>query len=162
MSIVAALLGVVVLTGLLGVRSVRAAEPDPPPTGPTVLGDTVTFHGRGYGHGVGMSQYGARGRALDGEDAATILAHYYQGTTPGSLTADPDIRVPLSPMPSCASCASPTCGGGSSARRAPSSPRTTTGPWPRARARRSLIDADANAASEPAFTRGPAAARTMS
>ena len=28
----------------------------------------VTFHGRGYGHGVGMSQYGARGRALDGSD----------------------------------------------------------------------------------------------
>ena len=46
--------------------------------GPTVLGATVTFYGRGYGHGVGMSQYGARGRALAGEDAAAILAHYYQ------------------------------------------------------------------------------------
>jgi SpoIID/LytB domain protein len=40
-----------------------------------------------------MSQYGARGRALDGQDAATILAHYYQGTTQGPLAADPDIRV---------------------------------------------------------------------
>ena len=40
-----------------------------------------------------MSQYGARGRALDGQDAATILAHYYQGTTLGPLDTAPDIRV---------------------------------------------------------------------
>ena len=43
----------------------------------------MTFFGRGYGHGVGMSQYGARGRALAGQTAATILAHYYRGTTLG-------------------------------------------------------------------------------
>ena len=53
----------------------------------------MTFSGRGYGHGVGMSQYGARGRALDGQDAAGILAHYYQGTTLGPLEPAPDIRV---------------------------------------------------------------------
>ena len=35
--------------------------PTPIPTGPTVLGPTVTFFGRGYGHGVGMSQYGRQG-----------------------------------------------------------------------------------------------------
>ena len=35
----------------------------------------VTFFGRGYGHGVGMSQYGARGRALAGQLAPEILAH---------------------------------------------------------------------------------------
>jgi peptidoglycan hydrolase-like amidase len=58
-----------------------AADPVVVPPGATVLGDTVAFSGRGYGHGVGMSQYGARGRALDGQDAATILAHYYAGTT---------------------------------------------------------------------------------
>ncbi|MGK2850079.1 MAG: SpoIID/LytB domain-containing protein, partial [Candidatus Limnocylindrales bacterium] len=67
------------------------ATPTPAPTGPTVLGATVTFHGRGYGHGVGMSQYGARGRALDGETAAAILAHYYRGTEPG--TVDPATRI---------------------------------------------------------------------
>jgi hypothetical protein len=61
--------------------------PTPAPTGPTVLGPTVTFSGRGYGHGVGMSQYGARGRALAGQDAATILAHYYRGTTLGTISA---------------------------------------------------------------------------
>ncbi len=63
------------------------------PAGPTVLGDLVTFHGRGYGHGVGMSQYGARGRALAGADATAILAHYYQGTTLGALDAATRIRV---------------------------------------------------------------------
>lgn len=39
------------------------------------------FDGRGFGHGVGMSQWGARGAALQGLDAARILAHYYRGTT---------------------------------------------------------------------------------
>jgi stage II sporulation protein D len=66
--------------------------PTPPP-GPTVLGSTVTFFGRGYGHGVGMSQYGARGRALAGQDATTILAHYYQGATIGSVSTTSRIRV---------------------------------------------------------------------
>ena len=54
---------------------------------------TVTFFGRGYGHGVGMSQYGARGRALAGQDAATILAHYYHGRTLGSIDPATPIRV---------------------------------------------------------------------
>lgn len=40
-----------------------------------------TFVGHGYGHGVGMSQYGARFRAEDGHDYRTILAFYYPGTT---------------------------------------------------------------------------------
>ncbi len=37
--------------------------------------------GGGYGHGVGMSQYGARGRADAGQSAVDILAAYYPGTT---------------------------------------------------------------------------------
>ena len=37
------------------------------------------FTGGGYGHGVGMSQYGAIGMAERGQDAAQILAHYYRG-----------------------------------------------------------------------------------
>ncbi|MFN8122894.1 MAG: SpoIID/LytB domain-containing protein [Thermoleophilia bacterium] len=41
---------------------------------------TFTFEGRGFGHGVGMSQYGARGMALKGWDAARILGWYYRGT----------------------------------------------------------------------------------
>jgi len=38
-----------------------------------------------------MSQYGARGRALDGQTAAAILAQYYRGTEPG--TVDPATRI---------------------------------------------------------------------
>jgi stage II sporulation protein D len=68
--------------------------PIPTPTpGPTLLGSTVTFFGRGYGHGVGMSQYGARGRALAGQDATAILAHYYKGATLGTMPAGSQIRV---------------------------------------------------------------------
>ena len=37
--------------------------------------------GAGYGHGVGMCQFGAVGRARAGQDYRTILATYYQGTT---------------------------------------------------------------------------------
>ncbi len=39
--------------------------------------------GGGWGHGVGMSQWGAFGQAKDGRDYRTILAHYYPGTTLG-------------------------------------------------------------------------------
>ena len=64
---------------------------------PTVVGLPVltTFYGRGWGHGVGLSQYGARGRALAGQDAATILAHYYQGTTLGTRDPATNVRVLL-------------------------------------------------------------------
>ncbi|HEX6989885.1 MAG TPA: stage II sporulation protein D [Bacillota bacterium] len=42
--------------------------------------DGVTFTVRGYGHGVGMSQYGADGMARRGSTYEAILAHYYPGT----------------------------------------------------------------------------------
>ncbi len=41
--------------------------------------DTVELAGRGFGHGVGMSQWGARGMALAGRDYTAILRHYYTG-----------------------------------------------------------------------------------
>jgi stage II sporulation protein D len=43
-------------------------------------GDHVTFTTLGYGHGVGMSQYGARGMAADGNRYQEILAYYYPST----------------------------------------------------------------------------------
>lgn len=43
--------------------------------------NTVNITTKGYGHGVGMSQYGAQGMALDGYTYDQILHHYYQGTT---------------------------------------------------------------------------------
>ena len=42
--------------------------------------DVVRFSGGGWGHGVGLSQYGAQGQALEGRTAEQILAHYYTGT----------------------------------------------------------------------------------
>jgi stage II sporulation protein D len=44
----------------------------------------LTLHGMGYGHGVGMCQSGAIGRARAGQDYRTILRTYYPGTTVGS------------------------------------------------------------------------------
>jgi stage II sporulation protein D len=41
--------------------------------------------GRGFGHGVGMSQYGAYGYARHGVDYRRILAHYYTGTDLGAV-----------------------------------------------------------------------------
>lgn len=40
----------------------------------------ITFHTRGYGHRVGMSQYGADAMAASGSTFDEILAHYYRGT----------------------------------------------------------------------------------
>ena len=43
--------------------------------------------GRGFGHGVGMSQYGAYGYALrEGRDFRWILGHYYTGTSTAAAT----------------------------------------------------------------------------
>jgi SpoIID/LytB domain protein len=70
-----------------------APPPTPAPTAqPVVLPGSITFHGRGYGHGVGMSQWGAYGRAMEGQTAAQIVGHYYSGTTLGTV-ANSQIRV---------------------------------------------------------------------
>ncbi|RPF54118.1 stage II sporulation protein D [Aquisalibacillus elongatus] len=42
-------------------------------------GDHIIFTTKGYGHGVGMSQYGANGMAEDGKGYQEIVKHYYQG-----------------------------------------------------------------------------------
>jgi stage II sporulation protein D len=48
-------------------------------------GDVARFAGRGYGHGVGMCQWGAKGMAERGHTARQILEFYYPGTTFGFL-----------------------------------------------------------------------------
>lgn len=40
----------------------------------------VTFDGKGWGHGVGLSQWGALEMAKEGKDYRYILSHYYPGT----------------------------------------------------------------------------------
>ena len=43
-------------------------------------GDSITIVTKGYGHRVGMSQYGADAMAVTGSNYLEILAHYYPGT----------------------------------------------------------------------------------
>ncbi len=45
----------------------------------------LTFHGAGWGHGVGLCQSGAAGRAQDGALYGDILSHYYPGTVLGEV-----------------------------------------------------------------------------
>jgi stage II sporulation protein D len=54
---------------------------------------TWIVHGHGFGHGVGMSQYGAYGYAKHGKSYRFILAHYYPGTTIGTLSGPRVVRV---------------------------------------------------------------------
>jgi SpoIID/LytB domain protein len=57
---------------------------------------TFTFHGSGYGHGIGMSQYGALGLARKGWKATKIVRHYYTGVKVGQRQPPGDvIRVGL-------------------------------------------------------------------
>ena len=65
------------------IRDSVAATPEP--------GGDLQVRGSGWGHGVGMSQYGARAQATAGRSYGQILAHYYPGTSLGARsTGDPD------------------------------------------------------------------------
>ncbi len=79
---------------LAGVASSLAATRSPAvgaPTSTTATATTVTspakvvlaVSGHGWGHGLGMSQWGAYGYANHGWTYQRILAHYYSGTTLG-------------------------------------------------------------------------------
>ena len=67
---------------LLGLRSTAFAL--------TEVGDSVIITTRGYGHRVGMSQYGADAMAVLGNTYDQILAHYYAGTELISYTSYSD------------------------------------------------------------------------
>ncbi len=51
--------------------------------------------GHGFGHGVGLSQYGAYGYAKHGKDYRFILGHYYSGTSIGQVDGVRIVRVLL-------------------------------------------------------------------
>src|SRR6266487_267640 len=61
---------------------------------PAGSGALFLFSGHGWGHGVGMSQYGAYGYAQHGSTYQQILAHYYPGTKLGPAPVS-TIRVLL-------------------------------------------------------------------
>ena len=50
--------------------------------------DEWEFDGGGWGHGVGLSQFGAFGQAQEGRNATQILQHYYTGTSLTTMPAD--------------------------------------------------------------------------
>ncbi|HEX6651441.1 MAG TPA: SpoIID/LytB domain-containing protein [Thermoleophilaceae bacterium] len=66
---------------------------------PSTAGAAVrhVFRGAGFGHGIGMSQYGAYGYALQGSRYQGILAHYYKGTQLSTLSPGA-VRVLLQPV----------------------------------------------------------------
>src|SRR4051812_36019638 len=55
----------------------------------------LVIRGAGFGHGIGMSQYGAYGLALQGVGYQAILTRYYTGTQLAQLTSEPEVRVLL-------------------------------------------------------------------
>jgi len=70
------------------------------PTAPAAT--RLVIKGAGFGHGVGMSQYGAYGFARKGVNYKDILAHYYTGTQLGALTSNPEVTVLLRSSPTAA------------------------------------------------------------
>ena len=62
---------------------------------PALGASRLVVRGAGFGHGIGMSQYGALGFAKKGSDHAAILTHYYTGTTLAKLDGTSEVRVLL-------------------------------------------------------------------
>ena len=63
----------------LAVLAGSIVQPVNAATTPNSVPESFAISGSGWGHGLGMSQYGAYGMALDGKTAPEIISHYYQG-----------------------------------------------------------------------------------
>ena len=87
-----------------GEARIAPAEAGPEPAGSS-LGASATaaaaddgdllITGSGWGHGVGMSQYGAYGMARNGSGYKAILGHYYRGSSVGTMSSPPPLWVNL-------------------------------------------------------------------
>ena len=53
----------------------------------------ITVQGGGWGHGIGMSQYGAYGRAVDGQTHEEILEFYYPGAELTTAETPDDVAI---------------------------------------------------------------------
>jgi stage II sporulation protein D len=82
------------IVGLAVPATAQAVEVYPRPAS-----GTLTFVGRGFGHGIGMSQFGAEGMGRSGKNYRQILNFYYPGTTLTSISLRTRIRVHLSAAP---------------------------------------------------------------
>ncbi|HEX9697636.1 MAG TPA: SpoIID/LytB domain-containing protein [Actinomycetota bacterium] len=82
-------LGVVVALALLPAPAADASG----------AASSITVWGRGFGHGRGLSQWGARGLASTGSSWQAILAHYYRGTALARRPPGERIRVLVESSP---------------------------------------------------------------
>ena len=73
------------LIAFLSIAVIPFAQAGPP--------QTFSFTGSGFGHGVGMSQMGARARALSGESATAILNYFYKDVVIAPVVDTHTIRV---------------------------------------------------------------------
>ncbi|HEV2770247.1 MAG TPA: hypothetical protein VGV40_08710, partial [Solirubrobacteraceae bacterium] len=67
--------------------------------GPVDSEERLVVRGAGFGHGVGLSQYGAKGFAQQGAGYRSILGHYYSGTAIARLSGRSAVRVLLQTAP---------------------------------------------------------------
>ena len=86
------LLGAAVALSLIGI-SLVAAVPAKADTSVTVQAGSFTIRGAGYGHGWGMSQYGAYGAARKGLKWEKILDFYYPGTKLAKMSSNTVLKV---------------------------------------------------------------------
>lgn len=82
------------VNAVLGWRTIRSTKFDL-----SIEGNQYVLRGKGFGHGVGMSQYGAIGQAREGRSYQDILTYYFTGARveggralPGPLTTTEPIR----------------------------------------------------------------------
>ena len=74
-----------ILISILVVANLHSAAAEVP--------TAISFSGKGYGHGVGMSQIGARGLAIAGDTATAIMNYYFPGSDVMPVTDDHILRV---------------------------------------------------------------------
>ncbi|WP_338751900.1 SpoIID/LytB domain-containing protein [Janibacter alittae] len=79
------------LAGLVLGAGAVPAQAGPAASGAS--GASWEFSGSGFGHGVGMSQYGAKAMADDGKSAAQILKYYYRGISVDRVRDDQLVHV---------------------------------------------------------------------
>ncbi len=75
----------ILITALIVTSSVLSS-----PAQATAVDPTFTFKGGGWGHGIGLSQYGAQGYAKKGWKYDAIIKHYYQGT---KIVSKPTVTI---------------------------------------------------------------------
>ena len=76
-----------------GDSSSATATPPTPRQADAKGGDNMVFYGSGWGHGVGMSQWGSYGLARLGWDYASILEHFYSHSNVGAAPAGSPTQV---------------------------------------------------------------------